>query len=251
MRSLRLSTVALVTVATMAIAGSIAADASARDSSGCMRTREGQRLLVGLSFHYKYISTYFTMQTGSSKVLDEYDQAFAALRIGGTTCEVRPGVWRALEPIRAGVASLGLSPDGQPRGNDRVKGWGAGISFAAPGMVPRVDLQVMYCSKGAFFRNLKFLESIPIPWTKPIFSVLQWGVGLFLPGVDKVKCQDMGTTSLRMRGDKEGALRVVAVRNAEGTSEYTPATTGSGSEASTTKYWDVLPPKQTPLPASR
>jgi hypothetical protein len=249
MRSARLPTLALVALAMLALAGPTAADARARDSSGCMRTREGQRLLVGLSFQYTFVRSIFTMQQGSQKVFEDRNYPYAALRIGGTTCEVRRGRWRALDPVRVGLASVGLGPTGQPRGKGRVKGWGAGISFAAPGVVPRVDLQVMYCSKGTFFRNLKFLANVPLPWTKYIFSVVQWGVGLLLPGNDKVKCQDVGVMKLRMLATSTGELRVVAVNQPFGVEEVNTSPAGSQTPGWTfTQRWNVLRPKQTVLP---
>ena len=162
--SLALAT-GLVVAASLALAAASAhATLRAKSAAACTQTREGQKLRVVLRFRYR--STLSRVDNGvlTQRVLQDVNRSFGILTIRAATCKRPAGGWRVIDPIGIGYSSAGLNAIGQLRGKDLIRGWGVGLKSGAGGSAPRLDLQVMHCGKDNFFKSLKFLLDVPIPF---------------------------------------------------------------------------------------
>jgi hypothetical protein len=181
---------------------------AARSASACAQTREGQTLHIVLGYRYRSTLSRVDNTILYEHVLRDVKQPFATMTIGAATCLRPGGGWRVIDPIGVGYSSVGIDAAGNVRGKDLIKGWGIGITSGAGGSIPRIDVQVMHCGKGNFFKTLGLLSGVPIPGLKYVFDVARWAAGFFLPK-DKVLCGDVGRTRLRVVPRQDGTLRII------------------------------------------
>lgn len=110
-----------------------------------------------------------------------------------------------IDPIALGYGSTGIDPAGNIRSSGLMKGWGLGVVNGAGGSSPRIALQIMHCGQGNFFKTLKVITSVPVPWMK--VGGAAWIAGKFLPK-DKVRCGNVGFKQLLVYATSTGELRL-------------------------------------------
>lgn len=203
----RRTTVA-ITVAVAGLAVATEGAVAAQPRAGCTQLRERQHLRVTLSWRYtvKHSRVNSSYQLEVKTLADE-TRPFATLEIAGATCRRPGGRWHVIDPIGVGYSSVGIDGAGNIRGSGLMKGWGIGIRSGAGGSVPRISLQIMHCGRGNFFKTLKTIVGVPLPYMPFTASVAKWGAGMLLPS-DKVKCGDVGVKPLRVYASTSGVMGV-------------------------------------------
>jgi hypothetical protein len=232
---------AVVAVASLAVAP--AADAAtAKPRAGCTQLREHQTLRVTLSWRYRVRVRYLTSSFSQSvKTLADQTRPFGTLAVAGATCRRPGGRWVVIDPIGVAYSSAGMDPVGNLKSSGLMKGWGIGIRSGAGGSIPRISLQMMHCGRGNFFKTLKTLIGVPIPYLPFAVNVALWGAGQFLPS-DKVTCGDVGVKQLRVFANPSGVIRVGDLTPYVGNESKVsgPNPNDTSQRTSETSY-DVLP----------
>jgi hypothetical protein len=200
----------LVTIVALAagfaVTGAYAAPA-AEARAACSKIRQNQTLAASVSWRYTEIGT--RVDQGIQRIRRGRDETrvFGRLLIAGATCKRPNGSWIVINPIGLGYDSVGMDALGNVRGSGLMKGWGIGVRGGAGGSRPRIDLQIMHCGKGNFFKTLKAIVGVPIPKVAFTFSAAKWIVGQFLPA-DKVRCGNVGVMNLVVYATSNGDLRL-------------------------------------------
>ena len=213
------------------------ASVSARAAAACTQTREGQKLRVLLRFRYRDTLSRVDNGVFRQTVLRDVTRTFAVLTIRAATCKRPNGTWRVIDPIGIGFTSVGINAIGDLRGKDVVRGWGIGLKSGAGGSIPRMDLQVMHCGKDNFFKSLKLLFDVPIPFLHYTDDFTRYLVGKQLPD-DKVVCGDVGTTTLRVVPRRDGTIRIADSDHTVNETKFVASPNGGYNSA---KVYRVLP----------
>ncbi len=219
------------------LAPSAHAAVSARAAAACSQTREGQRLRVLLRFRYRDTLSRVDNGVFRQTVLRDVKRTFAVLTVRAATCKRPSGSWRVIDPVGVGFVSVGINAIGDLRGKDVVRGWGIGLKSGAGGSIPRLDLQVMHCGKDNFFKSLKRLFDVPIPFLHYTDDVARLLVGRQLPD-DKVVCGDVGTTTLRVVPRKDGRIRIADSDHTVNETKFVASPNGGYNSA---QVYRVLP----------
>lgn len=178
---------------------------AAQSRDGCAKLRQNQALNVPVSWRYR--EEFSRVDNGRLQVrrVKDVRRAFGRLAIRGATCKRSDGRWIVINPIGLGYGSFGMDAVGNIRSSGLMKGWGLGVRNGAGGSSPRVALQIMHCGQENFFKTLKVIASVPVPWMA-VGSAL-WIAGRFLPK-DKVRCGNVGVKRLVVYATRDGELRL-------------------------------------------
>lgn len=230
----------VVAIASLAVAP--AADATAaKPRAGCAQLRQHQLVRVTLSWRYRvtvrWLSSSFSQ--GVRTLADER-RPFGTLLIAGATCKRPGGSWVVIDPVGVSYSSAGMDPVGNVKGSGLMRGWGIGIRSGAGGSVPRISLQMMHCGRGNFFRTLKAIIGVPLPFLR-YTNIALWAAGHFLPS-DKVTCGDVGVKQLRVYANSSGVMRVADLTPYAGQeSKVSGPSPNDSSQRTTETSYDVLP----------
>lgn len=236
--ALALLVAGLVLVASrVEIAAPADAAVSARAAAACTKTREGQNLRVVMRFRYRDTLSRVDNGVFRQTVLRDVTRTFAVLRIRAATCKRPGGGWRVIDPLGVGYSSVGLNAIGEIRGKDVVRGWAVGIKSGAGGSIPRMNLQVMHCGKDNFFKTLKSLLDVPVPFLDDTIDAARWLYGKSLPD-DKVVCGNVGTRTIRVVPRSDGTLRIAEVDDTINETKFVASPNGGWNSA---KVYRVLP----------